>query len=260
VDAQTEPTAELTTDTGAKDAEPAEQQLEKPVQSLEENAKIAAARREAETRVRAEAEAQIEQAKQAHLDSWIEKQGYVDIFGNPIKTHADYERALAERETQERYRAQGIPDEVIKKLSEVEELKNKPSTFEEREKIQTRKSQMYQDFYSLFKEINGRDFAATDTIPDEVYEIAEKSRTGLRAAYAEYAAKDALSKLKGVDIGKKTAEANAANAASSTGSVSGNGQATGFVTQADIDAHANDTAWMTKNYDAVSKFYRKTKG
>ena len=86
VDAQTEPTAELTTDAGAKDAEPAEQQPQgmKGNQDAAVAAAAAAARRVAEERHKAELQREVDRreafAKTRGFDSWdaMEKKGWTD--------------------------------------------------------------------------------------------------------------------------------------------------------------------------------------
>jgi hypothetical protein len=86
---------------------------------------------------------------------------------------------------------------------------------------------------------------------------AKQKGIPLRYAYAEHLANDYRSKLTGVEQGQKTMDVNQANASTSPGSVNGNGQPAGVITQADVDAHAHDTAWMMKHYDQVEKLLSK---
>jgi hypothetical protein len=53
----------------------------------------------------------------------------------------------------------------------------------------------------------------------------------------------------------QAAETNKKNAESSPGSVSGVTTAESSITQADIDAHANDRSWVRKNFEGIQKFY-----
>jgi hypothetical protein len=219
----------------------------KQVQSAEENARYAAIRREAETK-----------AKEKARDELIAEM-YGESHG--IRTYADYQKALEEAARQEeidRLVQQNIPQEYAEKLTKVDQIERQLAEQQKAQEEQARKSREYEDFFSYFKLVNGRDFDPnTDNIPGEVFATAQQNGIPLRYAYAEHLANDYRSKLTGVEQGQRTAEANFANASTSPGSVNGNGQPEGAITQADVDAHANDTAWMMKHYDQIEKLLSK---
>lgn len=160
----------------------------------------------------------IERARQEATDTWIANQGY-EWNGKSITTEAQYKQALAEQAEQERratLQEKGVDPSVLD-----EYLANHPTTRKAAELIKQQEQQQkqaaeYGEFLEYYREENGRDFnPTTDKIPPEVWELTTKGKT-LADAYAKYESKQLRAKLKAF-------ETNQSNAASSPGSVTGNG-------------------------------------
>lgn len=227
-------------------------------QSKEENSQFAKVRREAEAHVRAEFE-QRQATRDAEFAKRAAQFGWVDSDGAPIKTESAYWQEVDHHTRIEELVTQGKDPEIARAIVERDELKNKMAEIERGAEIQAKKQTENAEFFDFFKEINGREFKPSDTIPTEVFQMAHDKNIPLKYAYAEHVAKVARDKEKNIALGKQTTEANAKNAKTSPGSVDGAPQS-GVMTEAEINAHADDTAWMMKNYDKVTDFYRNKKG
>lgn len=189
-----------------------------------------------------------QEAAQQARDAWIAEQGY-EWNGKPITTEAEYRQALKEKEIYDKYQEQGLPPEVIQKLAKVDQIEQHLMTEQQTKAEQQRKHAESIEFLNYFKEENGREFdTEKDTLPPEVIALANQGKS-LTDAYAYYMNKQYKSKLAAF-------ETNKANAETSPGSVTGNGTVE-TITEATINAHANDTNWMMKNYNRVMEFYNK---
>ena len=241
-----EPTAEPTAEPKTE-AQPHEEKITKIVSER--------IKKEQE-RIRAEYEEKAK-SEQAKRDAQIASQGY-EWNGQKITTEADYYKALEQKAKLDEYQAQGLSEEAAKYKVELDELKAAQAARESEAAAKAKQQQDAREFFDYFRSVNGRDWnPEAEPLPQEVFDTAEQQKIPLKFAYAEYTAKQFKAKLTGLDNGQKTAQANAANASSSTGSVNGNGAAAGVITEADINAHAYDRAWMMKNYKEVQKVLTK---
>ena len=73
-------------------------------------------------------------------------------------------------------------------------------------------------------------------------------------------AKELKTKITEYENKLKAHETNQSNADSTPGSLTGNGPVNDVISEATIEAHANDVAWMKNNYNRVAEFYAKKKG
>lgn len=222
---------------------------EKKTQSPEENAAFKALR--LEERQRAESA-----AKDAFAVKTAKDIGLVNFDGSPIKSAAEYETALASRLKYNELLNNGVPDSEATLQVELEQLRREKAEMTQKAQREQQTAQERTDFFEYFKALNGRDWSPdSDPIPQEVWE-ANANGVPLKYAYADHFAKQQIQRNKAVETGKKTAEANATNAATAAGSIASGGSAeNGEITQADIDAHANDRAWVRKNLTKIHKFY-----
>lgn len=241
-------------DEGAHDGDAAEPHQ----QSKEENAQFAKVRREAEARARAEFE-QRQAERDAECARLAQQYGWTDVDGNPIQTEESYWRALKAQAQISALVEQGNDAETARAIVERDELRARLAEIERTTQEQARLASQNAEFFDFYKEVNGREFSSSDEIPDEVFRISQEKQIPLKYAYAEYIAKGKVEQKRNIETGKKTAEANLANAASSTGSVTGSPQSD-VLTESEINAHANDIAWMNKNFKRVEEFYQKKKG
>ena len=154
-------------------AEPVEE-VAKPQQSKEENAKYAAIRREAEKKAR---------------DQMIS-----EMYGqsNGIHTYAEYQKALERENRRKTAEERGVDYDVLEELINDDPRVKQASellTAKEREE-KTRNEQI--EFLEYFKEKNGRSFDdSKDVIPDEVFKYVE-SGVPLLVAYKAFGETEAL--------------------------------------------------------------------
>lgn len=230
----------------ANNVEPAEPQQaneQKPSQSPEENAKYAQIRREYEGRLRAETE----RAKQEARDEYIASQGY-EWNGKQIKTEAEYNQAVREKQIYDKYQAQGLPEDVIQQLAKVDQLEKNwqesKQAEQQREETERKKAQQHadlQDFIKTFPDVKAED------IPVEVWQ-ANANGVPLRYAYAEHAYRQTM-------VAEQKARANANNASGSMGSISGDGAAndSDFISYETYEKNRGNQTWVNKNFDKIMK-------
>ena len=228
---------------------------EPSTQSKEENAQFAKVRKEAEARVRAEVE-RVQAAKDVEFAQLATESGWVDANGNPIKTETEYWKAVKAQREIDTLINQGEDPKTARLQVEYDRLKAERETERNATEEQTRRNAENAEFFELFKEANNREFSTDDVVPPEVFVIAKENNLPLPFAYSHYLAKQSIAEKKNIAIGKQTAEVNAKNATTSTGSVTGSPQS-GAITEAEINAHSDDISWMNKNFKKVEDFYRK---
>lgn len=221
--------------------EVANPQQEKPVQSKEENAKFAEVRR------RAEAEAR---------DKTIADMGMV-WNGKPITTYDQYVKAKAEAEEEQRRQSlqdRGIDPNVVDEYVNSNPTVKKAKELLEQQEAQQKKNNEYMEFLEYFRNENDREFnVSTDVIPPEVWELNAKGKS-LADAFAYHTNKQLKAKLAEYEAKMKAQETNAKNAASSPGSVTGNGKADdGFISKETFDSNKNDQRWVMKNLSKISE-------
>ena len=205
VEPQSEVTEQVETSTESAIGEVATpQQNEKPIQSAEENAKLADVRRRA-----------AEEARTTARDEMIS-----EMFGEThgIHTYAEYQEALAKQEQEQKLSElleQNIPEEYATEMLENRKFREQ---FEAEKTAKQQQEQQQADMREFIKEFPD---VKPEDIPVEVWQANEKG-VPLSYAYAKHAYKQAT---KAEEISK----ANEENAKSSTGSVSGlGGQSTGL--------------------------------
>lgn len=176
--------------------------------------------------------------------------GFVDNDG-----HGDYKAYLqavkeAKRadEIEQLTQQSALPKELAEELylsrQERQQREIEKQQIAERQQIE----QENLDFLNYFKEVNGKPFEETDNIPQEVI-LANQKGIPLKYAYAEYLSKQLLSD-------KKIEETNQSNAASSTGSVNGQGASVEkeFFTSDEVDKLTDaDYERNPKLWDIVRK-------
>ncbi|QGZ99426.1 hypothetical protein [Dehalobacter restrictus] len=202
-------------------AEVVEPQQSKPVQSKEDNAKFAEVRRKAEIETREKAE----QEYNAEI---------AQLYGSyGIKSLSDLKKAIAEQAEEQRkaeLKDQGIDPEIVEKYVNETPAVKKANELIKQQEEQQRKTQDYIDFLDYFKTENDRDFnSATDEIPVEVWEANAKGKP-LADAYSYHLTKQLKAKVAEMEAKLKADETNKANAETSVGSVTGNGEVKGSLT------------------------------
>jgi hypothetical protein len=208
----------------------------------------------------------VERARQEALDEYIASLNY-EWNGKPIKTKAEYDQALKEKEIFERYQAQGLPEDVINELvaskrfreeslAEKQAREAEIAKTQQEQEFKQRRDSMYIEFLNEFKDYGSEE--KWKTIPPEVFAEADKwlktgGREGRRLAdaFARYNYTKLISQ-------QQAATANQTNAASSTGSVKGNGLPdSGYISKEVFEANKHDQNWMNKNYENIKKSMNK---
>jgi hypothetical protein len=215
---------------------------------------------------RARQEAAQEAAQKAR-DAVIAEMGY-EWKGKPITTEAEYRQALQEKEIEDKLRLQysNLPDEIIDEILanrrfREETLAEKKAREEAERKAQeekdfaARRDTMLDEFLHEFPDYDTEE--KWKAIPKEVWAEADKwlksgGREGRRLA-------DALAKynLKQMQAQNQAAEANQANAASSTGSVKGQGKAGTFFTREQVANMSREE--IRANYAAIKESEKRWK-
>jgi hypothetical protein len=208
----------------------ADKQETKPVQSAEDNARFAEVRRKAEAEAR---------------DKVID-----EMYGasHNIHTYAEYQASI-ERQKQEehdqtireQYEAKGLPDDVVEELVEWKKDREQSKAEKEEKQKQAQRDADMMDFIKEFPDVK------PDDIPVEVWQANERG-VPLRYAYAEHAYKMAKK-------AEEIAKANAENAKSSTGTVTGDGVANepDFISYDVFEKNKSDTTWVANNYNKIQK-------
>ena len=175
--------------------------------------------------------------------------------GKIIQTEADYKQAERENKIIQQYQAQGLPDEIIEQLTEVEKLKEWQKGITDKEAPSKRPPRRKRSGSTARSMSSIKEFPeyATDAakIPQEVRTAHEKyiesgGRTGmpLTAAMAQYLYRQNVKKT-------QTAAANGANAATGTGSAKGSGPANKSFTYDEVKNMTTEE--IAANLDAIKE-------
>lgn len=201
VDVQEVEQAEVQVESESVNEEVTPSQIEKPVQSKEDNAQYAAVRREAEAKTR---------------DKMISEM-YGETHG--IHTYSDYQKAVeqnAEAQRKADLAEKGIDPALVDEYVSNNPVVRKAAELIKQQEQQAKQANEYGEFLEYFRTENGKEFnPSTDKIPDEVWAQTAKGKN-LTDAYAYHDSRQLRAKLKAF-------ETNQANASSSPGSLTGNG-------------------------------------
>jgi hypothetical protein len=203
------------------------EEVVKPQQSAEDNAKFASVRREAEKKAR---------------DSVI-----AEMYGKShnIHTYEQYQQAVAEQEKQKQIDELGdIPEEVAREIVEMRELKAKIADEE-------RQRKGYQEFIETFPDVDA------SKIPTDVWDMVAKGKD-LTSAYALYQVKN-MDKLK-TETEQETLKKIKQNAETSTGSINSNNQTNDTMTVDQVNkllegmGKGERDKWIDKNMNNLEKW------
>ena len=183
-------------------------------------------------------------------------------LGLSVEQLIENDRKYEEQEKLNNLIQQNIPEEYAKKLLKVDELEKwktetekEKSDREAKETAERTKKEGIQkqvdEFDQWYFKKYGKMADLAKDIPKEVFQANMK---GVPLLYAYKA--HLLEQSEGQ---QQTQQANQANATASTGSVKSSGMQHDVITEESINAHADDTKWMIKNYDKVTEFYSKKK-
>lgn len=233
----------VTTENAEPNVEVAETKPEKTFTQAELNEIIT-------KRIERERESVSKKAAQEARDAYVAEQG-IEWNGKHITTEAEYKEALKEQELTERYRSQELPDEVIAELVEGKKFREK---FSESEKQSAERAKVESDFLEFTKAFPD---AKPEDIPTSVWADVNAGKS-LVDAYTKYENQTLKEKLAAVEQAKQIEQKNQENAASSTGSVTGNGSnVPTFFTKKQVEGMSQSE--VNKNWDAINTSMKNPK-
>jgi hypothetical protein len=189
-------------------------------------------------RLKEETEKNVASGVQAKLDAFYEK-NYGD--SNGVHSEADYNAAMEKQNAEQAEAAKqarndnltksGINPTDIEDLIANNEIVKKASSYVSKKEAKDFVEKDNQEFLDYFKQENNRDFdAVKDILPTEVWQENKIYQESLGAKgkrfldiYKLHENSILKAKLKELEKGSTTSLSNTENAASSTGSVTGNG-------------------------------------
>ncbi len=143
------------------------------------------------------------------------KAGFVNADGHG-DIEAYYEAAneqLKQREIEELTQGMQLPTELAEELYLLRKERAERQAEKERQAIEQKQQAQYKELLDFYKEIHGKDFDATTTLPKEVWQAVDKGIPP-KYAYAEYLSRQAIKE-------QAIEKANAENGQASPGGVSG---------------------------------------
>ena len=147
------------------------------------------------------------------------KAGFVNADGHG-DIEAYYEAAneqLKEREIEELTQGMQLPKELAEELYLSRKERAERQAEKERQATEQKQQAQYKELLDFYKEVHGKDFDATTTLPKEVWQAVDKGIPP-KYAYAEYLSRQAIKE-------QAIEKANAENGQASPGGVSGKAEA-----------------------------------
>jgi hypothetical protein len=153
------------------------------------------------------------------IEEIVRKAGFIDDNG-----HGDFDswleaanEQLMEREKQEMLESLNLNGQIPPELAEELYLSRKEraerQAEKERQAIEQKQQAQYKELLDFYKEVHGKDFDATTTLPKEVWQAVDKGIPP-KYAYAEYLSRQAIKE-------QAIEKANTENGQASPGGVSG---------------------------------------
>jgi len=195
-------------------------------------------------RIERERETVTKKTAQEARDNYIAEQGY-EWEGKLVKTEAEYKQAVKEQELIDNYKQKDLPDEVIKELVESQKFREKYNEQQKTTEQQTKQQDDYKQFIESFPDAKAED------IPASVWEQVDKGKS-LVDAYTHHENQSLKEQLKSLTEKKEIEQTNEENAASSTGSVTGQGTAKAArFTRDQVDKMSRED--VDRNWSAIQK-------
>lgn len=159
------------------------------------------------------------------------KAGFVNADGHG-DIEAYYEAAneqLKEREIEELTQGMQLPKELAEELYLSRKERAERQAEKERQATEQKQQAQYKELLDFYKEVHGKDFDATTTLPKEVWQAVDKGIPP-KYAYAEYLSRQAIKE-------QAIEKANTENGQASPGGVSGKAETPEkeFFTSEEID-------------------------
>lgn len=190
----------------------------------------------------------VERAKQEARDATYAEMGY-EWRGKPITTEAEYKQAVRESELAETIKSQysNVPEELVGEILEGRRFREQYQSEQQTAQRKQATEKMYQEFLDAYPDTKPSE------IPADVWKQVKQGKN-LLDAYVRHERDQLKKQLDGVQAKEQAAQANQANALTSTGSAKGQGAPDGgFIPKDVFEANKADQNWMSKNYDLLKK-------
>lgn len=199
-------------------------------------------------RIERERESTAKRVAQEARDTYIKEQGYT-WQGKPITTEAEYRQALQEQKWMEQYQSHDLPEDVVQELVEGKKFREQ---YQQEKQTNEQKAKQDADFAAFLQTYP--DVKASD-IPENVWQEVNQGKS-LVDAYARHENQLLKQQLAEFKQSKQVEQQNAENAASSTGSVTGNGSvAPVFFTPDQVSKMSLEET--NKNWAAINESMKK---
>ena len=198
-------------------------------------------------RVERAEESAAKRAAQEARDALIAEEG-IEWNGKPIKTETEYRQMLKEQEIRKQYEGK-VDEDILQEIVESKKFREEYLTKQQQDEIRTKQESDYQAFVAAYPDVQ-----ATD-IPENVWAEVNAGKS-LVDAYARHENQILKQKLAEVEKKQQIEQQNQENAASSTGSVTGQGDSKStFFTEEQVKGMSQ--AEVNKNYDAIIASQKK---
>lgn len=193
----------------------------------------------------------VKKAAQEARDAVIADMGYA-WNGQPIKTESEYKRAVADQKKYEDMQKQGMPQEAIDRILAVERAQEETTAKLTEYESKSKQAQDAQQFLEAYPDVKAED------IPASVWQEVDKGKS-LVDAYARHENLTLKQQIAEITKAKEIEALNAQNAASSTGSVTGQGSAptTTFYTQKQVAQMSLEET--NRNWSAIQQSMKNPK-
>lgn len=180
---------------------------------------------------------------QQERDKWVQDQKYQSWDGKLITSQAEYEQAVKDQAVYNRHK--DLPEDVVKELIVAEQLKEEKKTFEQRDHEAEQRRLDAEAFYGEYTDVKPED------IPASVWLEVDQGKN-LTDAYRKHENQLLRDQLAAVSTAKQIEQQNADNAASSTGSVTGQGSVDpSFITAETFEKNRSDAGWVKRNFSKI---------
>lgn len=189
-----------------------------------------------------------QEAAQEARDAYFAEQN-IEWQGKKITTESEYKQALKEKELIDKYSEQGLPDDVVQELVDGKKFRDEYQETQKQTAERTRQETEYKAFLDAYPDVDPKD------IPQSVWDDVGKGKN-LVDAFLRHENMTLKQQLAAAEQTKQIEQQNQTNAASSTGSVTGNGSsAPAFFTQEQVSKMSNSE--VNKNWNAINESMKK---
>lgn len=202
-------------------------------------------------RLERERETITKKTAQESRDAVISEMGHT-WNGQPIKTEAEYKRAVSDQKKYEDMQKQGMPQEAIDRILAVERSQEETTAKLTEYESKNKQAEDAKQFFDAYPDVK------PDDIPASVWQEVDKGKS-LVDAYARHENLTLKQQIAEITKAKEIEALNTQNAQSSTGSVTGQGSApvTAFYNQKQVAQMSLEET--NRNWSAIQQSMKNPK-